>query len=154
MIENNLTIFIDEIESQETILIFDIHYHPSVIRISVVVSTFRAILKTFKLPTNVIGVYIITHLSLGFLYDKVGPTQVTTFIVAWEDSLTFFSSEHINNTYMYIWMHLRGETRNWRPLLEREREREMLRSTIFVNIGLDYYWFITIKKKTMKSKTS
>jgi hypothetical protein len=33
--------------------------------------------------------YIITHLSLGFLYDKVGPTQVTTFIVAWEDSLTF-----------------------------------------------------------------
>jgi hypothetical protein len=70
----------------------------------------------------------------------------------------FFSSEHINNTYMYIWMHLRGETRNWRPLLERERERErereMLRSTIFVNIGLDYYWFITIKKKTMKSKTS
>jgi hypothetical protein len=40
------------------------------------------------------------------------------------------------------------------PPREREREREMLRSTIFVNIGLDYYWFITIKKKTMKSKTS
>jgi hypothetical protein len=35
MIENNLTIFIDELESLETILIFDVQYHPSVIRISV-----------------------------------------------------------------------------------------------------------------------
>jgi hypothetical protein len=25
---------------------------------------------------------------------------------------------------MYTWMHLRGETRNWRPLPQRERERE------------------------------